>query len=67
LGSVPIILRSFCYRGSEQVPVGQLEFPDEDVPTCAAKVESVFVVFADPHFSHAWRFFAPAASRNAVT
>jgi hypothetical protein len=67
LGSVPIIFGPFCYRGSEQVPVGQLDASDEDVPACAAKVENAFRVFADPHFSHACRFFAPGPSKNAVT
>jgi len=39
---------------SGQVPVGQLEFPDEAVFDRAAKVEKIFSVFDEPHFSHVW-------------
>lgn len=60
-------LRCIHYSGSEQVPVGQLESADEEVPVCAAKVENRFAVLGEPHFSHACRFFAPEVSRNAIT
>ena len=51
---------------SGQVPVGQLE-PDEELPDFAAKVEKIFSVSLEPHFSQVWVLLLPAFSRNEVT
>jgi len=54
---------------SGQVPVGQLEAPEEDeeVLDRAAKVENIFSVSREPHFSQACAFRLPAFSRKDVT
>jgi len=39
-----------CHE-SGHVPVGQLEAPEEEPPHFAAKVEKIFSVSLEPHFS----------------
>jgi len=41
-----------CHE-SGHVPVGQLELPDDEPPDFAAKVENIFSVSFEPHFSQA--------------
>ena len=52
---------------SGQVPVGQLEPEDDDVPDFAANVEKTFSVSFDPHFSQACNRLVFGFSRNGVT
>ena len=52
---------------SGHVPVGQLAVPEEELPDLAAKVDRIFSVAFEPHFSQlcARRLFA--FSRKDVT
>jgi len=63
-GRFPAALTSY---ESGHVPVGQLEFVEEDVPDRAVKVEKSLSVSFDPHSSHGWAPRALGFSRNVVT
>jgi hypothetical protein len=52
---------------SGQVPVGQLELPEEPSPERAEKVEKIFSVLAEPHFSQVCFPRLSAFSRKDVT
>lgn len=63
-----IVSPEFPVHESGHVPVGQLEAADEEESfMLTPKVEKIFSVFLEWHFSHARGFRVPGFSKNAVT